>query len=126
MDGGGLIRAFLWAAAGGRMDLGTFSDLDIASAEAFDINEWGTVVGGAQTTTLQSHAFIWRRSHGMKDLNSMLDPTSSLAPYVVIQVAKAINELGWIAAQGNDLRQLGGSHSFVLVPRWRAGTPRCD
>lgn len=123
---GELIRAFLWTAAGGRVDLGALSGVDTDSAEAHDINEWGTVVGASLTTSRQSHAFIWRRSHGMKDLNPMLDSTSSLAPHVVVQVAKAINEFGWIVAEGNDLRRLGGSHAFLLVPRWYTGMPPCD
>jgi probable HAF family extracellular repeat protein len=121
-----LMRAFLWTAAGGRQDLGSLSGVDTDYSEARDINEWGTVVGASLTETQAAHAFIWRRQHGMRDLNLMLDETSELAPHVEVQIAKAINDLGWIVAEGNDLRQLGGSHSFLLVPRWHAGHPGCD
>lgn len=123
---GSYTRAFLWTPAGGVVDLGALTDSATDYAEAYDINEWGTVVGASLTDSAAAHAFIWRRHHGMKDLNLMLDSTSALAPHVVVQVAKAINEFGWIVAEGNDLRQLVGSHAFLLVPRWHAGRPDCD
>ena len=74
--------------------------------------------------------YLERAEHATRlldvNLNLMLDETSELAPHVVVQVAKGINDLGWIVAEGSDLRQPGGSHSFLLVPRWQAGHPRCD
>lgn len=119
-------RAFIWTQASGLEELGWLPDGDTSYAEAFDINDWGTAVGTALTADLQGHAFVWRRHQGMQDLNALLDPTSTLAPHVVVHGAVSINNLGWIAAGGRDVRIPAGSHGFILVPRWRVGVPRCD
>lgn len=119
-------RAFIWTQASGLEELGWLPDGDTSYAEAFDINDWGTAVGTALTADLQGHAFVWRRHQGMQDLNALLDPTSALAPHVIVHGAVSINNLGWIAAQGRDVRTPAGWHGFILVPRWRVGVPRCD
>lgn len=121
-----VVHAFRWTATSGLQELGTLPGGNPEYADAFDINDWGTAVGVALTGESQAHAFVWRQHQGMQDLNALLDPTSRLAPHVLVQVAVAINNLGWIAAQGNDERTPGGWHAFVLIPRWRIALPRCD
>jgi probable HAF family extracellular repeat protein len=121
-------RAFLWTPAAGYEDLGTFANGDDSlAADAYDINEWSTVVGVSQNAERTSHAFIWRRRSGMQDLNEMIDRTDELHGYLDLRVARHINEWGWIAVQGYDVREVpGGWHGYVLVPRWQHGDRGCD
>jgi hypothetical protein len=48
------------------------------------------------------------------DLNTLVDPTDALAPYVTLQEATAINDSGWIVANGVDSR--GGNFAYLLTP----------
>lgn len=119
-------RAFRWTQAEGLQDLGSLSGSDIDFTTAAGINEWGTIVGTSQVVGGASHAFIWRRSSGMRDLNELIDPTSTLAPHIVLRAAQDINDFGWIAAGGVDTRDTDSpERGFLLAPRRHLGSPRC-
>ena len=119
-------RAFLWNARDGLSDLGSLGGTDTDAAEALDVNRRGTIVGWSQTAGGVGVAFVWNERTGMRDLNEMIDPTSSLAPFALLGVATAINDLGWIAVEGRDSRDTApGSRTYLLVPRGRSGLPLC-
>jgi hypothetical protein len=63
--------------------------------------------------TSGSIAFLYRNGT-MIDLNT-LDTTSALATYVSLTSAQAINDNGWIVADGVDSRT-GQQHVYLLSP----------
>ena len=68
------------------------------------------MVGDFATAAGSYHGFL--DSDGeMTDLNSLIDPTSGWT----ITDARAINDLGWIAANGTDAA--GDAHALLLSPR---------
>jgi probable HAF family extracellular repeat protein len=121
-----LSRAALWMRSEGLRDIGTLGG---SSAQPTDINEWGVIVGASQTSELVNHPFIWTASSGMLNLNERLDRSSVAAQNIELRIAKAINEVGWIAADGIDVREVAlgrdNGHAYLLIPQTAAGTPRC-
>ncbi len=76
---------------------------------AYDINDLGYVVGGADTTAGIQHAFLYT-SGKMQDLNDLIPAGSGWE----LSVATGINDRGQIV--GNGL--IGGqTHAFLLTPR---------
>jgi len=75
------------------------------------------------------HAFIWSEATGMLDLNDRLDRTRAGSFSIELRRAKAINEFGWIAAEGIDNRevQMGRNnlHTYALIPQIAPGIPHC-
>lgn len=71
------------------------------------VNDYGLAVGASN-----GHAALWNGT-SVFDLNSTL--SDSLALYVTLTQATAINDLGWIAAVGFDSRS-GQQDAYVLVP----------
>lgn len=119
-------RAFRWTKANGLQDLGSLSGSDIDFTSAAGINDWGTIVGTSQVVGGASHAFIWRKRSGMRDLNELIDPTSPLAPHIVLDIGKDINDFGWIATEGVDTRDTDSpERGFLLAPQRHPGSPRC-
>jgi uncharacterized membrane protein len=104
-------HAILWE-DGAAQDLGTLPGAD--STEATAINVFGTVVGRVTYPT-QTVAMIWRDGE-MRDLNDLI-PGSG----VHLVSASAINNLGWIAATGQDLTQPpeAPEHTYLLIPVWK-------
>ncbi len=102
-------RAFLYS--NGTMtnlgDLPGGSDVSLA----YGINNSGQVVGYSGATT-GTRAFLYGNGV-MTDINSLIDPTSPLALYVTLTEALAINDSGWIAANGTDSRT-GATHAYLL------------
>lgn len=100
-------HAFLWDPGLGTMaDLGTLGgDESIAWA----LNDGNVVVGQADTTAGDTHAFAWDPSQGMVDLNDHLPVAST----IVLRSATAVNNRGWIAANGRDQ---GNEAAFLLRP----------
>jgi probable HAF family extracellular repeat protein len=86
-------------------DLGTLGGKE---SVAYGINERGQIVGGSQTGTGASHAFLWE-SGKMRDLGTLGGETSQ---------ATAINEHGQIV--GYALTADGAPHAFL----WNGGKPR--
>jgi probable HAF family extracellular repeat protein len=79
----------------------------IGLTEGRGINSSGDVVGA-----LNSRAYLY--SHGiLTNLNSLLD--SSDAPYVVLQIATAISNNGFIAVKGGDLRKQSADGWAFLI-----------
>lgn len=120
-------RAFRWTAREGLQDLGSLPDgSEVDYAEAFGINHWDTIVGATQLPAGPGRAFVWTRRSGMRDLNELIDPSSTLAAHIVLRRASAINDAGWIAAGGVDIRDsVSPERGFLLAPRRHPGMPRC-
>ncbi|MGZ5180652.1 MAG: hypothetical protein ACXWC2_09250 [Ramlibacter sp.] len=87
-------RATLWPATGAPVDLGVLPGM--AVSQAFGINDAGQVVG-MSAGDVGARAFLWTATTGLRDLNTLIDPTG-----VVLTQAVAINNAGMIAAIGHD------------------------
>jgi probable HAF family extracellular repeat protein len=102
--------AFLWK-NGVMTDLGNLGQTSFGYA----INSKSQVVGHSQTNDGDYHAFIWQKSGGMVDLNTLIPSNSSL----VLRDAYNINDSGVIAGVGlpagcDDSDTCG--HAYVLTP----------
>jgi probable HAF family extracellular repeat protein len=108
MTAGGDDHAFLYS-NGVMQDLGTLGG---TSSDGYGINNFGQVTGTAMTAGGDDLAFLY--SDGvMLDLNSLIDPSSPLAHYVQLLGGRAINDSGWIVANGVDLLT-GNTHAYLL------------
>jgi probable HAF family extracellular repeat protein len=87
-------RATLWPFGGAALDLGTLPGGDFS--QAFGSNDAGEVVGSSGSSA-GDHAFIWTRSSGLQDLNTLIAPSQ-----FVLTKAVGINNLGMIVAIGFD------------------------
>jgi probable HAF family extracellular repeat protein len=98
-------RAFLLqgGAGGTFVDLGTLGGI---SSEATGLNELGQVVGWSQTTSGDTHAFVWTAAGGMVDLGTLQGGTFSSAA--------AINERGQVVGWGDDAN--GQTHGILFAP----------
>jgi probable HAF family extracellular repeat protein len=97
----------------GITDLGTFGG-NYSMGRA--INASGQVTGGADISSGSGqHAFIY--SYGvMTDLNTLIDPHSPLAPFIILQYGTVITDAGVILVVGSDSRYPGVSQTFILTP----------
>jgi len=117
----GVKRAFIGSCQG---DMCSMQDLGAPAggtrSAGVDINNHGQVVGnyihgqhGQGFSKYSSGAFLY--SNGlMMDLNTLIDPSSPLAPFVTLLNASGINDSGWIAATGIDART-GETHPYLLT-----------
>jgi probable HAF family extracellular repeat protein len=101
-------HAFLWQSDTGMIDLGTL--IGGTMSYAYGINNMGLVVGDAETSGGAYHAFLWQSGVGMLDLNSLIAPSSGWT----LDDATAINDNGWIVADGYDAS--GHSSALLLTP----------
>lgn len=103
--------AVLWNANGIMEELGALPGGD--SSRAFGINNRGEVVGVSRTSH-GSHAFIWTREEGMRNLNDLVADRSG---YVLTQ-AVSINDRGVILALGQEqvAEEEGHSHDLHELP----------
>jgi probable HAF family extracellular repeat protein len=112
--------AFLW-------DAGTMHALGVVDGSAYsyagDINSVGQVVGAAGNTNFQEVAVIWNDGFAT-DLNTRIDPTDPLLPYVHLSWAWGINATGQIVVNGKDSR-ISEEHSraYLLTPLSDDSTP---
>jgi len=99
-------------------DLGTLDDtVDAPASVAYAINNRGEIVGKS-LTAVGLRAFVYRDGH-MLNLNSLV-ACSPLAQYTTLLNAKAINDAGWIVANGFDNRvSVGGARAYLLIPDTR-------
>lgn len=87
--------------AGTMIDIGTLG----GDTGANDINDSGQIVGEADTRAGESHAFLWTRKTGMRDLGTLGGPNSS---------AEYINHRGQVV--GWSLTKAGDRHAFLWSP----------
>jgi probable HAF family extracellular repeat protein len=78
-------------------------------SEPLGINNSGIVVGYAHFGQ-DGHAFVWDKTKGLQDLNSLIDPSLGWT----LQVAEGINDMGQIVAHG--YRAGGASVAVLLTP----------
>lgn len=118
-----LTRAFRWTRQDGMQDIGALSGGATDYSTATGINRWGHIVGGSQIETAGDvHAYVWSRRTGMVDLNRRIHPSSPLANVAVVLIARAINDDGWIAADGYIPDAADPRRAFVLAPKLRSQT----
>ncbi|RYG31357.1 DUF3466 family protein [bacterium] len=91
--------AVVWGADGGVRSIGELYSGGYSTAHA--INNLGSVVGNAQTSANQSHAFRALSGTAMTDLT----------PYPSASIAYDLNDNGWTVGNGSDLA-FGGSVAF--------------
>lgn len=122
---GALRHAVVWSPTGLVTGLGALPGGEFS--EAFGINDAGAVVGS--TSSSAGHrAFLWTRTGGMQDLNTLVPPQ-----HVVLTKAVGINNAGAIVAIGHATPPGGvGAHArsddhafhdlpvrvFLLRPLW--------
>jgi probable HAF family extracellular repeat protein len=95
------------------MVLGGLDGLDYS--EAFGVNDFGTIVGGAELPGGGSSAFIYTDSGGMIDLNALV----SIPGWTLVS-ANGINDSGQVAATGvNAESEYNGC---LLTPTPEPGT----
>jgi probable HAF family extracellular repeat protein len=87
---------------------GTFST-------GYAINAAGQIVGSATGPSGSARAFLYS-SQKLVNLNTLIEPTDPLAPYVVLTSATGISKSGYIAANGTDSRYPGVNKVFLLAP----------
>jgi uncharacterized membrane protein len=105
-------RAFLWS-RGRVTELPSVSP-DLDHTIAFDINDFGVVVGAsAHTTTFI--ATVWINSEAI-DLNTLISPRDPLQPYLRFQVAARVNDRGQIIGIAVDSRD-GSRSPYLLTPK---------
>jgi probable HAF family extracellular repeat protein len=82
------------------VDLGTLGG---TYSVASDINASGQVTGYAALPDGTQDAFLWRNDGTkIQDLNTLIDPTDPLKPYVILVSGDLINDSGDILADGYD------------------------
>jgi probable HAF family extracellular repeat protein len=115
MPGGDYNHAFVTGPNGETVtDLGTLPGDD--NSVGYAINDSGQVVGTSSSVgTDNNHAFM--AFHGqMVDLNTLIDSSDPLQPYVILTAAIGITDGGYIAANGTDGRFPDSSMAFLLTP----------
>jgi probable HAF family extracellular repeat protein len=99
---GGVQHAFSYS-NGTMTDLGTLGGTGGYGSWANGVNDWGVIVGYADTASGAQHAFIYANGV-MIDLNSLVN-----LPGVTLTNAYAVNNAGEVVAQGND------NHAYLLT-----------
>jgi probable HAF family extracellular repeat protein len=106
--------AFIGSANGG--------PLTVISSNMYgaSINDRGDVVGwtppaAAPPPANTTRALLYTKNSGVIDLNGLI--IGPLAPFVTLTDARAINDNGWIAANGTDSREsgTGKTHAYLLT-----------
>ena len=105
----GAPHAFLWS-GGGMEDLGYLPAYE-SNSYGLGINSAGQVVGWAGVLGSQA-AFLYTNGK-MLDLNTL---SVSNPDAVKLFVATAINDNGWIVANGASGNGLGNPHAYLLIP----------
>lgn len=117
----GLPHAMRWTPRKGMEFLGAPDEPGFS--HAVDVNQSGTVVG-YMDLGVQIHPFIWRQKSGMRDLTTLIDPTSPTIPQAETIEPRALNDLGWIALYAHD-RVGTNPRAYVLTPKFRNDESPC-
>ena len=112
-------HATLWT-NGVPIDLGTLGGFE---SHALGTNDAGQVVGSANLAgDTVIHAALWAplwtglpNAGQVVDLNALLDPTVADRAHIVLSEARAINNNGWIIANGTNSVS-GQAHAYLLSP----------
>jgi uncharacterized membrane protein len=119
-DIAGFAHAIRWTPGRGMEYLPELSGSVFSSAT--DENRRGTVVGYTDLGFV--HPFIWRAKTGVRDLTTMIDPTSPSTLNQELIAARAINDLGWIAVNTSDRTGIG-PRAYVLTPKFESDGSAC-
>lgn len=104
-NAGGIAQRAFFKDGGAAIDIGHLGVTSVEgerAVDAHDINNHNQVVGTAtvgfegESGNLVRHAFVWDPVEGMRDLNTLIAPTSG----VVLTNATGINDKGEIIAEG--------------------------
>lgn len=106
-------HAFLYKSDFGMIDLGTLDGGGLSLGRG--VNNAGQVVGWALASDFSLKAFIYADGQ-MRDLNELIDPSQPLPEGVELTDGIAINEQGWIVAEGYDYT-LDQSEAYLLIPK---------
>jgi probable HAF family extracellular repeat protein len=94
-------------------DLGTLGGIN---SEAMGLNDLGQIVGYSETSSGNTHAFLWENGHGMQDLNNLIPAGSGWE----LLRALGINKDGQIVGAGKRDTDgdgvLDAVHAFLLMP----------
>lgn len=105
-------HAMRWTPGKGMVFLASLNESGFSHAA--DVNEWGTVVGYVDLG-FAIRPFIWRKRSGVRDLTTLIDPTSPATPQAETIAARSINDRGWIALNTSD-RVGTNPRAYVLRP----------
>ncbi len=92
-------HAFLIPDPGRMIDLGSLGGVGTTSI-AHDVNDAGAVVGLAETSSRQPHAFLWTAADGMRDLGAL-----GVAPSIALGINNRAEVVG------------GSGHAFLWTER---------
>ncbi len=107
---GGGYHAFLYSTNGGMSDLGTVGG---TSSIGRGVNGSGQIVGDSYIRgNSADHAFLYSGG-AMNDLNNLVSK-GQMADFSYLQVARGVNDHGWIA--GNGVTTNGAMHPFLAIP----------
>jgi uncharacterized membrane protein len=112
------VHAFIWQAGTGLKDLGTLPG--DTSSVAQKVNLLGVVVGSSGNTVIADpqnqysilvtgHPFMWSKATGMRNLNSLISPSSGWT----LNTAVDINVWGQVVGSGT---LHGETHGYLLTP----------
>jgi len=108
------IRPFLWTPAGGMQDLGSLGGHPYDPGRAYSVDSAGRVVGTSSTGGPgYSHAFLWDATHGMRDLNKLVEGRGTFE----LIIASRISNTGWIVGDGRNAVPGALPRAYVLRPR---------
>lgn len=103
-------HAFLWDGSTMR-DLGTLDGRP--HSEGLAINASGQVTGSSYWGGHEDERAFLSNGGPVQDLNTLIDPSDPLQPFVTLQVGQGINDLGQILVNG---RHGNPFRAFVLTP----------
>lgn len=110
---GAVQTAYTWSLASGFEYLPGLQGGLSSNNTPLDINDENIVVGAAAPAgTFSRVAYRWSPSHGIEDLNDLVDPVSGF----ILDRAVSISNSGNIAGYGHFGPGFGTSRGFVLVP----------
>ena len=106
---------FLWTPEEGMRWLGTLEPgwTFLFQGGANSVNDDDVVVGSMRVQGGRTHAFLWDRAYGMRDLNELV---RQRGPYE-LQNAVSISDTGWITGRALDTSSNDAPVGFVLRPR---------